>query len=188
MTLRGIRVWKVKVSFPSFFLLDFLLSSTSRLERPEGFNANNLGRFSFDRLDGQDIKFGSDGTSMTNILRRWDVTKEKQLLFPRPWRSNRCEFSWQWIYKCCIWLGTLQGAGNMRNPYYGSSILTRLLKGEPTIHSIKSSPSGRDGTTLGLRGQCVLILTILFYKITFCFSLTISLILLRVMLYSQTFL
>ena len=61
MTLRGIRVWKVKVSFPSFFLLDFLLSSTSRLERPEGFNANNLGQFSLDRLDGQHIKFGSDG-------------------------------------------------------------------------------------------------------------------------------
>ena len=32
---------------------------------------------------------------------------------------------------------------------------------------------------------CVLILTILFYKITFFFPLTISLILLRVMLYSQ---
>ena len=33
----------------------------------------------------------------------------------------------------------------------------------------------------------VLILVILFYKITFCFSLIISLILLRVILYSQTF-
>ena len=33
--------------------------------------------------------------------------------------------------------------------------------------------------------MCVLILAILFYKITFYFPLTISLILLRVMLYSQ---
>ena len=66
--------------------------------------------------------------------------------------------------------------------------LTRLQKGEPTIHSIKSSPSSKDRTTLGLGGQGpldffknniiiyinVLILTILFYKITFYFSLTIS--------------
>ena len=36
--------------------------------------------------------------------------------------------------------------------------------------------------------MCVLILVILFYKITFYLPLTISLILLRVMLYSQTFL
>ena len=35
---------------------------------------------------------------------------------------------------------------------------------------------------------CVLILTILFYKITFYFPLTISLLFLRVMLYLQTFL
>ena len=35
---------------------------------------------------------------------------------------------------------------------------------------------------------CVLILVILFYKITFCFPLTISLIILREMLYPQTFL
>ena len=34
---------------------------------------------------------------------------------------------------------------------------------------------------------CVLILVILFYKITFCFSLTVSLIFLRVVLYSQNF-
>ena len=33
----------------------------NNLERPEGFNANNLGQFSYDRLDGQDIEFGSDG-------------------------------------------------------------------------------------------------------------------------------
>ena len=61
----------------------------------------------------------------------------------------------------------------------------------------------RGGTTLGPRGamappnffflnillyMCVLILAILFYKITFYFPLTISLLLLRVMLYSQTFL
>ena len=57
------------------------------------------------------------------------------------------------------------------------------------------------GTTLGPGGQWpplfflkkyyyiyVLILTILFYKFTSYFSLTISLILLRVILYSQTFL
>ena len=31
--------------------------------------------------------------------------------------------------------------------------LTRLQKGEPTIHSIKSSPSSKDRTTLGLGGQ-----------------------------------
>ena len=36
--------------------------------------------------------------------------------------------------------------------------------------------------------MCVLILAILFYKITFYFPLKISLILLRLMLYSQTFL
>ena len=35
---------------------------------------------------------------------------------------------------------------------------------------------------------CILILAILFYKITFYFPLIISLLLLRVMLYSQTFL
>ena len=35
---------------------------------------------------------------------------------------------------------------------------------------------------------CVLILAILFYTITFCFPLRIALILLRVMLYAQTFL
>ena len=60
----------------------------------------------------------------------------------------------------------------------------------------------RDGTTLGLGGAmalpklflflillyiCMLILAILFYKITFCFPLTISLILLGVILYSQIF-
>ena len=64
-------------SFFLFFLLDFLLSSTSRLERPEGFNANNLGRFSFDRLDGQDIKFGSDGTSMTKYIEEMRCDKRE---------------------------------------------------------------------------------------------------------------
>ena len=60
-----------------------------------------------------------------------------------------------------------------------------------------------DGTTIGLGGAmtppkffflkillyiCVLILAILFYKITFFPPLTISLIILRGMLYLQTFL
>ena len=44
-------MWKVKVSFPFFFFFflkkktRFLLSNTSRIERPEGFNANNLEQF-----------------------------------------------------------------------------------------------------------------------------------------------
>ena len=68
--------------------------------------------------------------------------------------------------------------------------------------TMANSITHRDGTTLGLGGAMaplnffknillyifVLILAILFYKITFCFPLLISLILLRVMLYSQTFL
>ena len=71
-------------------------------------------------------------------------------------------------------------------------------------NDVSDMPKCRDGTTFGLGGPrflkkniiilynnfyiCVLILAILFYKITFCFSLTISLILLKVMSYSKAFL
>ena len=67
----------------------------------------------------------------------------------------------------------------------------------------KKMDESMDGPPLAQEGQCpskffeknillyiyiyVLILAILFYKITFCFSLKISLILLRVIPYSQTF-
>ena len=69
----------------------------------------------------------------------------------------------------------------------------------------KKIDESMDGPPLAQEGQCpskffekkkniyiyiyiyVLILAILFYKITFCFSLKISLILLRVIPYSQTF-
>lgn len=66
-----------------------------------------------------------------NILRRWDVTKEKHLLFPRAWRSNRRE---SFDRELC------KGQRTWGIPIMFLA-LTWLLKGESTILSIKSSTS-----------------------------------------------